>query len=286
MSSTAPHPPSEPPSGEAQPAAGRTRRPRLGRYELLVALLLVDACVLGLHLANELSGRGLSQVDLEEEQNLPTWVSTLQLGGAFVLAAVLARLASGRTRLALALFAAIFAFLSLDELALVHEQVIQKATGSVTADPWYWPVFYTPLALALGLATIGVALEGRRVLGSIFHVLVPLALLGTAIGLDVVATQLRGSPFVFGVAVLVEETCELAGGALLVFVLFRMLSARLGGGARQAAPPRRGRPPPEAGRRSKLSASRAPPRAGKHGQTTGRGDANPDPRATWRHRRE
>ncbi len=221
---------------DREPAAGSHPRSDLlrgarsalrGPVGVLAAILLVDAAVFGLGVLTEVTGRNTVYFDLEEEQNLPSWVSTLQLAGVALTAGIYALLSTRRVRLGMGALALIFAFLSLDEFVEIHEEVIQRVTNSSTADPWYWPVFYSPLLLVLMASAAVFVVEHRRLFGSVVAPVAALALLVAPIVLDSVATQLKGLPVLLTISVTLEEALELCGGAFLVFVLLRMVSARV-----------------------------------------------------------
>jgi hypothetical protein len=225
----------------ASPHEPDERRPLLGRrwlarrlhahplaLGLLGWMLAAAGVVVLLHIANELTGANKRLFDLDKEQNLPTWLSSVQLFAAGLCAWLSSLRAPGRERLAWRGLAAILMFLSLDELALIHEEVVEQVTGDPTADPWWWPALYLPLGAAL-LAAFWVALwTVRDVLGSATAFVAGFALLGVSIALDTAATQYVDNRWLFSPSLVVEEALELCGSAVLVCVLLSVFLVRSG----------------------------------------------------------
>jgi hypothetical protein len=193
---------------------------------LLAWMLAAAAVVVVLHVANELSGANKRLFDLDKEQNLPTWLSSVQLFSAGLCAWLVSLRALGRERLAWRGLATILLFVSLDELALIHEEVVEHVTGDPAADLWWWPALYLPLGAAL-LAAFWVALRTvRDVLGSATAFVAGFVLLGVSIALDTAATQYVDNRWIFNPSLIVEEALELSGSAVLVCVLLSVFLVR------------------------------------------------------------
>jgi hypothetical protein len=77
-------------------------------------------------------------VDLDREQSIPTWFSTVQLFTIAILLLLHARL-SKQLRPYLILYGLGFMFLSLDEAAVIHEKIIDSATRL----QWNWLLWLT-----------------------------------------------------------------------------------------------------------------------------------------------
>jgi hypothetical protein len=199
---------------------------------LLGWMLVAAAVVVVLHVANEVSGANKRLFDLDKEQNLPTWLSSVQLFSAGVCAWLASLRVLGRERLAWRGLSAILVFVSLDELALIHEEVVEHVTGDPAADLWWWPVLYLPLGAAL-IAAFWVAVRTvRNTLGSATAFVAGFVLLGVSIALDTAATQYVDNRWVFSPSLVVEEALELSGSAVLVCVLLSVFLVR----ARASAP--------------------------------------------------
>ena len=125
------------------------------------------------------------------------------------------------------MFAGIFLFLSLDELALLHEELVDRVSRSPSGDAAFWPLFYVPLGLGVLLVTTVVLGEVRRFGGSATLVCIGLTLLGGALVLDAVATEIVDQPLLFEPELVLEEGFELLGTAVLIGVLLAVLFNRL-----------------------------------------------------------
>lgn len=145
--------------------------PRLQRLALARwatgAPRLVLGVDLGFILFNALTSSSVGVMNLEQEGNIPTWYSSAKLLVLAVLALVFAAAAvdrhrSGRVALWL-MTAALFAGLSLDEAATLHERtarwVMRGAWGAVMRDAvlggdalkdaFAWVVIFAPLIVAI-----------------------------------------------------------------------------------------------------------------------------------------
>jgi len=173
------------------------------------------------------------RLDLNEEGNLPTYFSALQL----LLAAVLLSVCSAEAKLNRrpyvghwAVLAGIFAFLSLDEAVLIHEGVqtlvrLIYATDGLFASAWIIP--YGAFACVLGLTYFRFMLSLPRPIALIFALSGAVFVVGT-IGLetlgDLVAEVQSKQSFDFAVLVTIEEIIELAGCYGFVYGLLRYLT--------------------------------------------------------------
>lgn len=210
-------------------AAYRARLRRLyvesEAVRLFAWLAAADAAVVVLHLTNRLSGVEKRLFDLGLEQNVPTWLGTVQFLGVALCAAFLARESAGRLKLAFVVVAASFAFFSLDELALIKDELVQNIAHSQFDDVWYWPALYAPIGGIAVVALLAVAGEVRRRLGSVLPLAAGLALLVAAPLLDG-AAEASTSQLVFEVEVVVEEWFELTGTAILTATFLAVLLRR------------------------------------------------------------
>jgi len=206
------------------PAADGAARPAANVLKWIAA---VDTVVILLHVVNRVSGVDKRLFDLDLEANLPTWVSSLQFAAVAGCAFVLARFAVRRQRYGWATLSAIFAFLSLDELALLHEELVDRISRDPSGDAWFWPVFFVPLGVAALVATAVVVGDVRRLGGSPVLVVASFAILATSLVLDAAATQFVDIAWLFEPEIVLEEACELFGTALLVAGLLPLATRRL-----------------------------------------------------------
>lgn len=192
----------------------------------LRAMLAAAAAVTLLHVANEVTGAEKRLFDLDQEQNLPTWLSSIQLFSAGLCSWLCSLRSAGRERLAWRGLAVILTFLSLDELALIHEEVVEHVTGDPAADLWWWPLLYLPVAIS-GLAAVWFTARAvRATLGSELLFLAGFVLFGASLLLDAAATQYVDNRWLFSPSLVLEEACELLGSALVVAVALSVYIAR------------------------------------------------------------
>ncbi len=177
-------------------------------------------------------------VHLDGEANLPSWFSsTLWLVAAALAGAVAASRAAGPTGLGRSWWglAALCAFLSLDEAAMVHERFGNRLGGAVSAgDVLYYNW------LLYGIAAVAVAglvfLPFLRALprGTACRILLAGAVfLSGAIGVEMLggasragAIDLIQGRLAWGLELMVEEFLEMAGIILLIHALLHHLSVQ------------------------------------------------------------
>jgi hypothetical protein len=131
---------------------------------VLVVVLAIDVAIGLAHLIN-LNGmpifdRSLRFFDLGGEQNLPTWWSAVKLFlvGA-LLALLLPRLAADRRSfLVIGAAALAFAFLSLDELASIHEFIGRRTRFDGLPVSGLWPFLFG----VAGIAVVAVLVVAGR----------------------------------------------------------------------------------------------------------------------------
>jgi hypothetical protein len=133
---------------------------------LVVPFLIGDLLMAALYVANVtvFPGFGLSRrlFHLGHENNIPTWFSTVQL---FTVAIVMIAFAVGMVRQReprarwLFAWAALFLFLSLDEMAMVHERMPEAIKAAFFPVTGAWMLVMVPI---LGLLVLGLGLVTRR----------------------------------------------------------------------------------------------------------------------------
>ena len=171
---------------------------------MLRASCVVIALLVAAHLVTD-----LKLFNLLEESNLPTWFSQAQ----FLLAAgacAVAATRDERARTAWLLLAAVMAFFSLDEVAMIHERLEDQGSVELAL------LVVEPL---LGLALIAVvytALRGRvdsRVLTLLGAAVVTLVLAQASSAINGVAEP---TGFVYDLLAILEEVFEMLTGALVL----------------------------------------------------------------------
>jgi hypothetical protein len=213
---------------------------RAARWLALATAAVLGACVLVTSLSIALGApylHGLAPIfDLGREASVPAGYSALLLlAAAFLLALVagIERSREGRLWSYWAVLALGFAYLAADELAAVHEKLnrpLQDLLGA-SRDATTWVVAGALGALAAGvfflpfLRALPARLAARFVLAGAVYV-------GSAVGLETVATQLGheaagGGGYGWATLGLValEEGGEMAGVALFVWALLGHLRA-------------------------------------------------------------
>lgn len=127
---------------------------------LVVAFVIAGALVAGIAVISYLTGADWDLFKVGNESNVPTWYSASQLFTiGLVLSPLAARDMKGRTprSFALVLVPGLFFFLSLDEIATIHERlgVWLKSQGFGTdlrTDPWMF--VFVPLVAVVGAVAL------------------------------------------------------------------------------------------------------------------------------------
>ena len=167
--------------------------------------------------------------DLDQEANVPAWFSSMQL---FCVAAVIALFGPRALRsVGVPVFvplvaAAAFLFLSMDEIAQVHERVGRELKGSavpqVRNGRGAWVFVYIVVALPflyLGLRYLAAMWRGYPRL-ILYGALGCLCFAGGAMGIELIADQFirgQGERDLYVLSVLAEEMLEMVGGTLILF---------------------------------------------------------------------
>src|SRR6266545_6954569 len=214
----------------------------LGVAGLLVALSL--ATRYGAYRA-EVAAPGSAQVaawkvvmklfDVNSENNVPTWFSSLLLFGDALLAglvAALVRRAGGRDAGHWAALAVLLSLLSLDEVASLHERLPDPATallgGAGGALHFAWVLPGALLALLVGSAFVGFL---TRLPGSTRRLVATAGVvyLGAAVGLESLSgmvLEAQGDRAMYLLVSAAEEGLEMVGSVLLLYDFMRPLRLR------------------------------------------------------------
>jgi hypothetical protein len=177
---------------------------------------------------------------MDGELNAPTWYSASALLFCAGLAGLIAALQRRPTRGAAgpwhwALLAATLAFLSLDEAALLHEELSKPLTRSFDLDEARW-AYWAWLGPYLAATVLFVGVFARFLWRLPAHTRRPLlaggaVFLGGAAGLELVGRDMWdegdvSTPYLMLVGV--EEILEMLGVALLAYALLTFLNREVG----------------------------------------------------------
>ena len=205
--------------------------PALGLLKLLLA---ADAMVIALFVVSELGGFYASIFNLDEEQNLPTWLSSSQFLGVAIASALVARMTVDRERLAAFALSLIFVYFSMDEVAVAHEKLAAHAPAALEDLPKL-PILYAPIGVACAAAAWILAPSIRGVFGSVLPLLGGFGLLAASLLLDAANLQALDLPR-FRPLIIAEEGAELCGTAVLTAAFLAVALAR-GAAQRQEPEP-------------------------------------------------
>ncbi len=227
---------------EDEPAAKADKRgtvtQALGRYQIVFApgsltrkLLIVTLVFIGLHgiLAfynyriQDLEWLILQLIDMDEENNLPTWFSGYLLLTTSVFLWLCARRkkeAGDRLTSRWYILAVGFLALSIDEVAGIHETI-----NSATEMTWAIPGGI--LAIVLGLAFIPFLrqIPGRTAL---MFLAGGATYIGGAVGMEFVGDPIPGDSLAYYMATMVEEGMEMLGIVLFLHALLRYMTGKDG----------------------------------------------------------
>ena len=214
---------------------------QLYRYLLVCIVTLVGLHILAVGAAVLFPGpvlQGIREVfDLDQERNLPSKFSALQLALASVMLVVLSRKTRGsptRDRGYWLALAVVFAYLTIDEYFSIHERmttpVISRfGSGNVPLRAWLIP--YAILVSAFGVSFVRFwwrqpqAIRWQLAVAASIYI-------GGGMGLELVGSWLaetvgEASPL-YLLEVVVEESMEMIGVALFIRTLATLIQARVG----------------------------------------------------------
>jgi len=210
------------------------------RRLLVVIALLAVLSLLGQYSALVLGhGRLLGFVPefgLDYENNIPTYFAALLLLGAAFLAWVVNRVArTRRDQFARhwAVLAGILAYISVDEIASLHERLILPIRHALDTDgifyfAWVIPGIVLVILFVIAYARFFWALSARwkrlfAAAGAIY--------VAGGLGMEFVggayASQYGGETLVYAMISTVEEVLEMVGVAVLIYALLEYLRAHL-----------------------------------------------------------
>jgi hypothetical protein len=223
--------PDEPRPADRRHDTARVRVDRAATRRLAVVFAVVLVVMGVAHVVGAML-LGLSVLDLGAEEAVGTWVTSGLHALCAVVSATVALLARrGRTRWEKNwwLLAAVFALMSLDEVAAVHDRLLEPVRHALHTTGIFFYAWVIP-ALALGAVFLLVqtrflaALDRRTRRGLI---LAGAVFVAGAAGMEMaegwLASDGQRTSGVFGLLVLVEELTEMAALMLAACVLLRHL---------------------------------------------------------------
>jgi hypothetical protein len=198
---------------------------------IVLPFLIGDVLMAALYVANVtvFPGFGLSRrlFHLGHENNIPTWFSTVQL---FMVAIVIIALAIGMVRRRepragwLFAWVGLFLFLSLDEMAMVHERMPAAIKAAFFPVTGAWMLVMVPI---LGLLVLGLAVVTRRYWRPHRDVTLMFAggfaLFAIAAGGVEVLTNYVTTPWQLHLQIFAEEVGEMVAVTILLWASIRLL---------------------------------------------------------------
>ena len=219
---------------------------------LLRALVLVIALVAGTSLAVNLvalsspgggdlepgsASHWVGLLSVDAEANVPTWLSTallLTAGLALWGAGVVARRSGDRWHRHWTFLAVVFCYLSLDELAQIHERlsrIVARVLPTHGFLAFGWVLVAAPLVAALGLAYLRFLAALWHPVGRLF-VLAGAVYVGGALGVEMLSGWIYdgvGEVTVgYVLASTAEELMEMLGVALFLYAVTSHLRREVG----------------------------------------------------------
>jgi hypothetical protein len=161
---------------------------------------------------------------LGREKNLPTWFSSIQLFFVAYSAIIIANKESfiegqGRiitNQLFWYVIAAGFTFLSLDEFVEIHELITRRGRTP------YWVLVYIPIAFLVACYSCYEAVQRRRIYPQLpYYFCASFFVMGAgAFGAEWAGIYMPSKTF-YGIALVVEEFCEMLGVSILIYGILR-----------------------------------------------------------------
>jgi len=189
--------------------------------------------------------RSIMLFDLDAERSIPTWWASSKLLLIGVTFALMLPAWRGRWRewAIVALAAAAFLFLSLDEVASIHEAVGRRTRSEAFPVSGLWPFVYaaTGLIAVSGLAIAGRVVWAADMVAAVTIVVGFVAYIGFAAVLDLANNVLVPGDARLGALVLAEEMGELLTASVILYGVVRLAAASAGDRFRPAGSARQPR---------------------------------------------
>lgn len=175
---------------------------------------------------------------LDRENNIPSWYSSVALGLASLLLAIIARveqMSDPRRARPWWILAVLFLGLSMDEAASIHEMLVWVVTP-ILKQSGLFAGFLTYSWVVVGIPLVVIAaLAFRRFLAALPHdtrrlfIFAGGLFVAGAIGIEMIGAQVESSlgtreTMAYVVAVTLEEGCEMFGVALFLYALLSYLN--------------------------------------------------------------
>ena len=211
----------------------------LGVAALVVAGVLAAAFQ---YLVRDFPGRDTFVIlfDLNKEESIPNWYSSVQLLLASGLLSAIA-LATGRLglprRLHWVVLALIFLYLSADEAASIHNYLGNYQSSNpgdngtgLASIPWVWPAIVLVAIFVIAFIPFLRGLPRRFV---VLFVLAGAVYVSGALGLEIVGAlfqqALGGQTFAASLMLAIEETTEMIGEVVFIYAFLSYMATYLPG---------------------------------------------------------
>jgi hypothetical protein len=197
------------------------------RHDIVAAGVLLTVAAVAVQTALYLADvyvldRRVGTFDVDGEGGLSAWAASVTTFSTALLALLLALVQSAR-RVHLFVLAAAAAFLSFDEVVIVHERIGLKVTEALDLSNTYlriaWPIVYLPLLATVAAILFQLARTNTDPVRSLLGI--GLALLACAVGLEIgglaldLIPTLTETSWLYSMEIALEEGAELAGWILI-----------------------------------------------------------------------
>jgi hypothetical protein len=197
------------------------------RHDIVAAGVLLTVAAVAVQTALYLADvyvldRRVGTFDVDGEGGLSAWAASVTTFSTALLALLLALVQSAR-RVHLFVLAAAAAFLSFDEVVIVHERIGLKVTEALDLSNTYlriaWPIVYLPLLATVAAILFQLARANTDPVRSLLGI--GLALLACAVGLEIgglaldLIPTLTETSWLYTMEIALEEGAELAGWILI-----------------------------------------------------------------------
>ncbi len=182
-------------------------------FLLFITLCLITIhCVLNYynHEVEEVNWLIFQLVDLDEENNIPTWFSGYLLLNNALVMYIFSKMESNKNHFYWMLLSLGFLILSLDEVAGIHESIH-------TAIDFNWAYAGGILVVALGLLYIPFLLSLNRRLAVLF-IVSGLIYVSGVIGVELFSKDMDEDSMAYGFATAVEEGLEMLGALFFLAI--------------------------------------------------------------------
>ncbi|MDN5213592.1 hypothetical protein QQ020_16085 [Fulvivirgaceae bacterium BMA12] len=184
---------------------------------------------------NVIPERYLLMVNLDGEQNLPTFYATVLLLTASIILLLIAL--RGRQKYNWYLLSGIFCFLSLDENIEIHEQLTALTKSALATETQ--GIFYFAWIIPYGIITILLMIFLFKFVWNLpnrtrrLFIISGFIFLSGALGLEMIAgsywEESGWSSMIYKILAFSEETLEMTGVSLFIFALLDYIEENFGG---------------------------------------------------------